>query len=152
MTANEFPKPLNIAHRGARSLAPENTLTAARLGLEIGADLWELDVAVTSDEELVILHDDTLERTSNVQQVFPERAPWAVHTFSLAELRQLDFGSWFNQKDPFGQVAAGKVTPAMQASYAGLPIPTLRDALVFTRDADWRVNVEIKDASGTPGD
>lgn len=152
MTANAFPKPLNIAHRGARSLAPENTLTAARLGLEIGADLWELDVAVTSDEELVILHDDTLERTSNVQQVYPERAPWAVHTFSLAELRRLDFGSWFNQKDPFGQIAAGKVTPAMQASYVGLSIPTLREALTFTRDNRWRINVEIKDATGTPGD
>ncbi len=152
MTHPPSYKPLNIAHRGARSLAPENTLTAARLGLEIGADLWELDVAVTSDEELVILHDDTLERTSNVQQVYPERAPWAVHTFSLAELRRLDFGSWFNQKDPFGQIAAGKVTPAMQASYVGLPIPTLREALTFTRDNHWRINVEIKDATGTPGD
>ncbi len=84
MTANAFPKPLNIAHRGARSLAPENTLAAARLGLEIGADLWELDVAATSDEQLVVLHDDTLERTSNAQQVFPGRAPWTVSTFSLA--------------------------------------------------------------------
>lgn len=152
MPDTTFPKPLNIAHRGARSLAPENTLAAARMGLESGADLWELDVAVTLDEELVILHDDTLVRTSDARQVYPERAPWAVHTFTLSDLRRLDFGSWFNQVDPYGQIAAGQVTPAMQASYAGLPIPTLREALVFTRDHDWRVNVEIKDATGTPGD
>jgi glycerophosphoryl diester phosphodiesterase len=148
----EYPKPLNIAHRGARSLAPENTLAAARKGFETGADMWELDVAVTADGELVILHDDTLERTSNAQQVYPDRRPWAVHTFTLAELRKLDFGSWFNQQDPFKQIAAGAVTPEMQQSYAGEPIPTLREALEFTRDAHWRVNIEIKDATGTPGD
>ena len=56
-------KTLNIAHRGARSLAPENTLAAARKALEIGADLWELDVAMTSDGVPFIVHDDTLERT-----------------------------------------------------------------------------------------
>lgn len=145
-------KPLNIAHRGARSLAPENTLAAARKGLEIGADLWELDVAVTADSELVVLHDDTLKRTSNVEQVFPERRPWLVHTFTLAELRRLDFGSWFNKTDPFKQIAAGAVTKEMQKNYVGEPIPTLREALVFTRDNQWQVNVEIKDATGTPGD
>jgi glycerophosphoryl diester phosphodiesterase len=152
VTQTPFSKPLNIAHRGARSLAPENTLAAARKAYEIGADMWELDVAVTADGELVVLHDDTLERTSNAQQVFPDRKPWAVYTFTLAELRQLDFGSWFNEKDPFKQIAAGAVTKEMQQSYAGEPIPTLREALVFTRDNHWRVNVEIKDASGTPGD
>ena len=152
MPETAFPKPLNIAHRGARSLAPENTLAAARAGLESGADMWELDVAVTLDGELVILHDDTLARTSNAREVFPDREPWAVHTFTLDELRKLDFGSWFNALDPFGQIAAGQVTPEMQAGYAGLAIPTLREALVFTRDHNWRVNVEIKDASETPGD
>ncbi len=151
MSIYPFAKTLNIAHRGARSLAPENTLAAARLGLESGADMWELDAAVTQDEELVVLHDDTLERTSNARQIFPQRAPWAVHHFTLAELRQLDFGAWFNEQDPFGQIAAGKVTAEMQAGYVGLPIPTLREALLFTREHDWRVNVEIKDAGGTPG-
>jgi len=57
--------PLIIAHRGASSLAPENTLASAQKALQIGADLWELDVAVTADGELVLMHDDTLERTSN---------------------------------------------------------------------------------------
>lgn len=143
---------LNIAHRGARSLAPENTLPAAAKGLSLGADFWELDVAVTQDGELVILHDDTLERTSNVAEVFPERRPWPVEVFTLAELRQLDFGSWFAVKDPFRQVAAGAVSPAELASFAGAAIPTLREALEFTRDNHWRVNIEIKDASGAPGD
>jgi glycerophosphoryl diester phosphodiesterase len=152
MPVSEFPKPLNCAHRGARSLAPENTLAAARQAYESGADLWELDVAVSQDGELVIVHDNSLLRTSNVQQVFPQRASLPAHAFSLAELRRLDFGSWFNQRDPFGQIEAGAVTHEMQISYVGLPIPTLHEALSFTRDHSWRINVEIKDASGTPGD
>ncbi len=152
MDADPSQRPLNIAHRGARSLAPENTMAAAQLALDIGADMWELDVAVTADGELVIVHDDTLERTSNAQQVFPDRRPWAVHTFTLEELRTLDFGSWFNQQDPFEQIASGAVTAEMQQGYVGEPIPTLREALVFTRDNRWTVNIEIKDATNTPGD
>ncbi len=152
MDFHALAKPLNIAHRGARSLAPENTLIAARTGFEIGADMWELDVAASADGELVVLHDDTLERTSNARQVYPDRSPWLVHTFTLAELRRLDFGSWFNETDPFGQIAAGFVTVEMQRSFVGAPIPTLREALIFTRDQQWSVNIEIKDASTTPGD
>ncbi len=143
---------LNIAHRGARSLAPENTLAAAGKALAIGADMWELDVAMTADGELFVVHDDTLERTSNVKQVFPDRRPWSNHLFTLAEVRSLDFGSWFVTTDPFKQIAAGKVTPEEQASYRGVQAPTLREALAFTRDNGWRVNIEIKDLTGTPGD
>ncbi len=143
---------LNIAHRGARSLAPENTLPAAAKALELGADLWELDVAVTWDGELVVLHDDTLERTSNAPIVFPERKPWSVWTFTLAELRQVDFGSWFVEKDPFGQIKGGAVNAGEQASFTSAPIPTLREALEFTCDHQWRVNIEIKDATNLPGD
>jgi len=143
---------LNIAHRGARSLAPENTLAAARKALEIGADLWELDVAMTADGELFLVHDDTLERTSDVEQRFPDRAPWANHQFTLAEIQSLDFGSWFVAEDPFKQIAAGRVTEAELESYRGEKAPTLREALIFTSDNGWRVNVELKDLSGTPGD
>lgn len=53
---------LCIAHRGARSVAPENTILAAQRGLEEGADLWELDVQLTADGHLVVVHDDTLDR------------------------------------------------------------------------------------------
>jgi glycerophosphoryl diester phosphodiesterase len=141
-------RPLVIAHRGARSLAPENTLAAARKALEAGADMWELDVAVTADGELVVVHDDTLERTCNVAQVFAGRRPWQVWDFTLAEIQAMDFGSWFGEKDPFGQIQAGVVSHQDMASYAGEKAPTLRQALEFTRDHDWRVNVELKDQPG----
>ncbi len=143
---------LNIAHRGARSLAPENTLAAARQALQIGADMWELDVGMTADGELVVVHDDTLERTSNVKAMFPNRQPWFVHEFTFEEIRRLDFGSWFNEQDPFKQIAAGALTQAETKNYVGERAPTLREALLFTRDNHWRVNVEIKDLSGRPGD
>ncbi len=145
-------RPLNIAHRGARSLAPENTLSAARKALETGADMWELDTMMTAGRELVVHHDDSLVRTSNVKAVFPDRRPWLVHEFTLEELRRLDFGSWFERTDPFGQIMAGEVTTEDLRSYAGEPVPTLREALLFTRENNWRVNVEIKDLSDTAGD
>jgi glycerophosphoryl diester phosphodiesterase len=142
---------LNIAHRGARSLAPENTLVAARKSLELGADMWELDVQMTADRELIVIHDGTLKRTSNVEAVFPGRRPWRVYEFNVDEIRLLDFGSWFEQQDPFGQIAAGVVTDSDLASYAGVPAPTLEEALNFTLAHGWRVNLEIKDLSGIPG-
>jgi glycerophosphoryl diester phosphodiesterase len=135
---------VNIAHRGARSLAPENTLAAARKALEIGADLWETDVGVTYDRELVLHHDDSLARTTDAPARFPDRAPWTLSTFTLAEIRTLDAGSWFVEADPFGQIAAGAVTPAEQAAFRGERVPTLREALTFTRDAGWPVNLELK--------
>lgn len=137
-------KPLCIAHRGTSSLRPENTLAAAQKAFEIGADMWELDVSVTADGELVILHDDSLVRTTNAQAVFPDRAPWLVTNFTLAEIKQLDAGSWFVETDPFGTIAGGAVTPAEQSTLPGQAIPTLREGLLFTRNHDWRVNVEIK--------
>jgi glycerophosphoryl diester phosphodiesterase len=139
-----FSPPLVIAHRGARSLAPENTLAAARKALEVGADIWELDVAITADGELVVMHDDTLDRTCNVQEVFPGRVPWRVWEFTLGEIQTLDCGSWFNATDPFEQISAGNVSEADLQSYVGEPAPTLRQALEFTRDNNWRVNVELK--------
>ena len=143
--------PLNIAHRGARSLAPENTLSAAQKALLAGAGMWELDVTMTSDGELIVLHDDTLDRTSNAADLFPDRSPWKARTFQLDEIRQLDAGSWFVVRDPFGQIAAGAVSEADCQSYAGERIPTLEEALLFTRQNDWQVNVEIKDMGPTAG-
>ncbi|PKO14446.1 MAG: glycerophosphodiester phosphodiesterase [Chloroflexi bacterium HGW-Chloroflexi-10] len=150
----KFPynRPLNIAHRGARSVAPENTLLAAQKGYELHADLWELDVAMTSDAELVVLHDETLKRTSNAKQLFPKQSPWNVDAFTLAELRTLDFGSWYVQTDPFGQIKAGVVSAGEQQTMQNTPIPTLREALLYTKENNWQVNVELKDLSGTPGD
>jgi glycerophosphoryl diester phosphodiesterase len=134
----------NIAHRGARSLAPENTLAAARKALEIGAHLWETDVAVTADGALILFHDDSLARTTDAAGRFSGRAPWTFASFTLDEIRSLDAGSWFVDTDPFGQIAVGAVTPAEQDAYRGEQVPTLREALLFTRDAGWCINLELK--------
>jgi glycerophosphoryl diester phosphodiesterase len=133
-----------IAHRGARSLAPENTLAAARKAYALGADLWESDVAVTADDQLVLMHDDAMMRTTNVSDIFPERVPAAFSTYTLAEIRSLDAGSWFEHDDPFGQVAAGAVDRRELAGYAGEKVPTLREAFELTLELDWFLNLELK--------
>jgi len=143
------PVALNIGHRGASRLAPENTLAGARKALRVGADMWELDLAVTADGVVVLAHDDSLLRTSNVREVFPGRDPWLLKDFTLAELRQLDFGSWFNDATP---ASPDPGDPAAIDDYAAEPIPTLHEALVFTREHRWRVDVELKDLKGAPGE
>ncbi len=142
---------LIAAHRGARSLAPENTLAAARLALGAGARMWEADVRMSRDEELILLHDPDLKQTSDAQSRFPDRSPWLVDDFTLDELKSLDFGSWFGKADPFGQVAAGKISPSELAAYSGEPVVTLEEAILFTIRNDWLLNIEIKDLSGLPG-
>lgn len=79
-----------IAHRGFSSQAPENTLAAFDLALESGFDNIELDVQLTSDKVPVVIHDATVDRTTN--------GDGAVSSFTLAELRKLDAGSWFDKK------------------------------------------------------
>ncbi len=94
-----------IAHRGASAYAPENTLPAFRLAFEMGADFIEYDLQVTKDKQLVVLHDQTLERTTNVEELFPARGRiaagdksgkkhWYIYDFTLAEIKKLDAGSW----------------------------------------------------------
>lgn len=139
---------LVMAHRGFRGIAPENTLLAAQKGWESGAEYWETDIAASSDGELVIMHDDTLTRTTNAQAVFPDRKPWTVYDFSLAELKRLDAGSWYRKADPFGQIASGRVEEKDFAGFAGLQIPTLAEALELTKRNGWKINIEIKDATG----
>jgi len=135
---------LNVAHRGARSLAPENTIAAARKAFEVGADAWEVDVQPTRDGHLIVIHDDTLVRTSNVEEVFPDRKPWYVCDFTLDEIRRLDAGSWFGRDDPFGQVKAGEVSPDEIRIYAGERVPMLEEALRFTREQGCLIDIEIK--------
>lgn len=110
--------------------------------------MWELDVAASSDGELVVMHDDSLARTTDAAARFPGREPWTVYDFSLAELRSLDAGSWYGQADPFGQARSGRVGASAIASFEGLRIPTLAEALDLTRALGFSVNVEIKDATG----
>ena len=138
---------LVIAHRGARSLAPENTLAAARAAWKAGADAWEFDVRLTADGELVILHDDTLVRTTNAKTLFPGRSPWRVDQFTLEEVRSLDAGSWFVQQDPYGTIASGEADPDTARSYRGEKVPTLGEALALTAELGLLANIELK--SGT---
>ncbi|MDD2057607.1 glycerophosphodiester phosphodiesterase [Pseudomonas sp. GD03860] len=92
--------PAVIAHRGASFDAPESTAPAYVLARELGADYLELDLQRTRDGVLVAVHDDDLQRTSNVARRFPERTSSPVSAFTLAELKSLDAGSWFNQAYP----------------------------------------------------
>lgn len=107
---------------------------------------------MTADGELVVIHDETLERTSDAATAFPDRGPWRVSEFTLQEIRTLDFGSWYNESDPFGQIAAGAVSEADRQTFVGSDAPTLREALLWTRDADWQVNVELKSLHGGAGE
>src|SRR5262245_11196482 len=94
-----------IAHRGASAYAPEHTLESYSLAMEQGADYVEQDLQITKDGILVCLHDLTLERTTNVKEVYPGRfvqegseRHWYVSDFTLAEIKRLDAGSWFDRK------------------------------------------------------
>lgn len=79
-----------IAHRGASAYAPENTLSAFDLALQMGADALESDVRATSDRVLVLCHDATVDRVSN--------GHGEVATFTLEEMRRLDFGGWLDAR------------------------------------------------------
>ncbi|MGH9348015.1 MAG: glycerophosphodiester phosphodiesterase family protein [Vicinamibacterales bacterium] len=116
------PRKVAVAHRGASAYAPEHTLASYRLALEQGADYVEQDLAVTKDGVLVCLHDPTLDRTTNVEELFPGRSStvtwegktvtaWLANDFTLEEMKRLDAGSWFDQK------------------FAGERIPTFQEAI-----------------------
>ena len=96
-----------VAHRGASAYAPEHTLASYRLALEQGADYVEQDLAVTRDGVLICLHDDSLDRTTDVEEVFPNRSSvdpatgrrqWLSADFTLAEIKRLDAGGWFDPR------------------------------------------------------
>jgi len=134
------------AHRGARSIAPENTLLAFAMAQRCGADLLETDVQMTADEQLVLFHDRGLKRTTNITDhpAFAGRTRKALTSFSYEELRLLDAGSWFLNKDPFAALAQGEVDEGTRSSIAGQRIPMVRDLLAFCRDHNLPVNLEIK--------
>lgn len=150
-----------IAHRGDSFHAPENTLEAARLGLEAGADAWELDVQLTRDGVPVVLHDESLLRTTDIVARFagdPRGTDgFRVSDFDLDEVRSLDAGAWFVANDggyrsarDFGTL--GQLDPATVARYRSdtARVPTLEEALAFTRERNWLVNIEIKSFPDRP--
>ncbi len=106
------------AHRGASAECPENTLSAFRRAVELGAPSIELDVHVSRDGELVVMHDETVKRTTGVEGRIAE--------MTLAELRRLDCGSH------------------KHARFAGERVPTLAEALALTRSHGVLFNVEVK--------
>ncbi len=121
--AASWPYPRWVAHRGAGKLAPENTLAAFRLGHAHGWRMFECDVKLSADGVPFLLHDATLERTSNGQGT-AGALPWA-------QLAGLDAGSW--------------LAPA----YAGEPIPTLQTIARFCLEHGSLLNIEIKPTPGT---
>lgn len=138
------PYRYNIGHRGARSLAPENTMTAFIKAFAVGAHGVETDVSVSSDGNLVLFHDNTLVRTSNVIELFPDRKKQSITTFTWAELQTLDVGSWFVDTDPFGTIRQGMISPQECLEMRGLGIPLLAELLEFVQEKSWFVNIEIK--------
>ncbi|KAB2348329.1 glycerophosphodiester phosphodiesterase [Actinomadura rudentiformis] len=123
----------NVAHRGASAAAPENTIAATKLARTKRADLFEIDVQETKDHKLVLMHDTTLARTTNVESVFPGRSPWRVSDFTLAEIRRLDAGSWFSSR------------------YRRERVPTLGETLRVMRNSGLGLLLEIKAPSRYPG-
>ena len=134
-----------IAHRGARSLAPENTLAAATAAWQSGAHRWETDIQITRDGHLVLFHDQDLLRCTNAKQHFTRltlngRSKYLVSHFTLAEIQALDAGSWFAHTDPFSTIQKGYVTADALAGFCSEKIPTLAQGLLLTKNLDWRIN------------
>jgi glycerophosphoryl diester phosphodiesterase len=115
--------PVIIAHRGYRKRYPENTLAALAAAFDVGARMVELDVALTGDRRVVVLHDDTLDRTTD--------GHGQARDFTLDELKQLDAGSWFDPR------------------FAGECLPTLEEALELCA-VRGMVNIEIKAGAFEP--
>lgn len=136
---------LIASHRGYRSIRPENTRSAL-LAAAGRCDFIELDVTLTRDSVPVILHDDTLGRTTDVSVFarFRERRPWQAAAFTLAELKMLDFGSWFYREDPFGSIASGEVDVPPGQHREG--VLTLAHALRLAKQHSLFLNIELKRA------
>lgn len=117
-----WPYPRWIAHRGAGKLAPENTLAAFKLGYAHGYRMFECDAKLSADDVPFLLHDATLERTTNAQGSAGDK-PWAA-------LAPLDAGSWHS------------------AAYAGEPLPTLQTIADYCLQNNCLLNIEIKPSPG----
>jgi glycerophosphoryl diester phosphodiesterase len=124
---------LVIAHRGASAYAPHDTVAAAEEAVARGAEALEVDVRQTRDRHMVALFAPTLAPTTDVEQVYPGRAPWPVESFTLAEIRRLDAGSWFAPR------------------FRGERVPTLDQIVSAVNGSDVRVVVEVKTPGRYPG-
>ena len=118
-----WPYPRWVAHRGAGKLAPENTLGAFRLGAAHGYRMFECDAKLSADGVVFLMHDATLERTTNGHGTGGD-LPWQA-------LSQLDAGSWHSR------------------TFAGEPLPTLQALARFCQANGFHLNIEIKPTPGT---
>ncbi|WP_166355222.1 glycerophosphodiester phosphodiesterase [Phytoactinopolyspora limicola] len=123
---------LIAAHRGSSAMAPPNTLPAFSLGIVQDADLIEFDLHLTADDEIVLVHDTVLDTTTNVREVYPDRAPWRIRDFTLEEIKQLDAGASFNPR------------------FAGEQVPTLREAIELIKHRAG-VQLDVKSPHLYPG-
>lgn len=126
-----------IAHRGASWDAPEHTFAAWDLAIEAGADFIEQDIRLTRDGVLVVLHDDSLDRTARGPA---ESCTGLLRSRTFAELRRCEVGSWFNQTNP----------ERASARFAGEPLPTL-DSVLTRYSGRTRFYIETKDPLESPG-
>ncbi|MFF1395500.1 glycerophosphodiester phosphodiesterase [Streptomyces sp. NPDC058287] len=131
--APQHDAPVVIAHRGASGYAPENTLQAIDKADKFGFDWVENDVQRTKDGRLVVIHDTNLARTTNVEQIFPGRAPYNVGDFTAAEIAKLDAGSWKG------------------AEFTGARVPTLTEYLDRVDHNRQKLLMEIKAPELYPG-
>ncbi|WP_409317132.1 glycerophosphodiester phosphodiesterase [Pseudomonas sp. KCJK9016] len=114
-----IPRPAVIAHRGASFDAPESTAASYKLARDLGADYLEMDLQRSKDGVLFALHDNNLQRTTDVATKFPDRKDSPANAFTMAELKTLDAGSWYNKAYP----------DRARPSYAGLQILTLDEII-----------------------
>lgn len=126
-----WPYPRWIAHRGAGKLAPENTLAAFRLGASHGYRMFECDVKLSADGVPFLLHDDTLQRTTNTQAQWGAGLSDVAGDYPWSALSQLDAGSWHSR------------------SFAGEPLPTFAAIARYCIANGYCLNVEIKPTPGT---
>ena len=132
---------LNIGHRGASGYAPEHTIPAYDLALKMGADYIEQDLQLTKDGVLVVLHDETLDRTARpTAESAPGDCTGLVREKTLAQIKTCDVGSWFNEAYP--QYA--------QPEYVGLRIPTLEEVFQEYRKST-NYYIETKSPESAPG-
>ncbi len=127
-------KPAIIAHRGASMLAPENTLAAIELASVMQAMGFETDIRISLDGVPFLMHDATLQRTTNVAEVYPDRVDDPPSSFEISELKNLNAGLWFLQSDPFGTINAGLVSQTQLSINQGQKVPTLSEALTLVED------------------
>ena len=125
---------LNIAHRGASGLAPEHTFAAYDLALKQGADYIEQDLQQASDGTLVVIHDDTLDRTARGPA---ENCTGLVATKTVEQLKTCDVGSWFNEANP----------ELAREEYVGLEIPTLEEVLRRYRHRNYYIETKNPEAA-----